>query len=60
VIFRSPAVKLGKSKRLWRREGREKDDDRRLLNGIERETDINIEFERDNLITLKIYHLFPV
>jgi hypothetical protein len=49
-----PAVKLGKSKRLWRRGCREKDDDRRLLNGTERETDINIEFGRNILITLNI------
>jgi len=49
-----PAVKLGKSKRLWRRGCREKDDDRRLLNGIERETDTYIEFERNNLIKLNI------
>jgi hypothetical protein len=49
-----PAVKVGKSKRLWRRGCKEKDDDRRSLNGIERETDINIESELNYLITLNI------
>jgi hypothetical protein len=45
---------LENPKRLWRRGCREKDDDRRLLNGFERETGINIEFERNYLITLNI------
>jgi hypothetical protein len=44
-----PAVKRGRSKRLWRRGSREKDDDKRLLNGIGREAEINIEIERKSL-----------
>jgi hypothetical protein len=55
--FRLVSIKIASSK-TWkiqaRREGREKDDDKRLLNRIERETDINIEYDRNNLITLKI------